>query len=79
MVSPFLRIPMSFSINRLTALAVICYIDLLFFPYYQVIIIPYSLPVAVIGLLECRRIIVPPKTKNMLIITSLFMSLSVTA
>ena len=79
MVSPFLRIPMSFSINRLTALAVICYIDLLFFPYYQVIIIPYSLPVAVIGLLECRRIIMPPKTKNMLIITSLFMSLSVTA
>lgn len=65
--------------GRLTALAIICYVDLLFFPYFQKIIIPFSLPIAIMGLLACRRIKFPPQETNILMLVGLFMVVSVTA
>lgn len=65
--------------GRLTALAIICYVDLLFFPYFQKIIIPFSLPIALMGLLACRRITFPPQWTNILMLVGLFMVVSVTA
>jgi hypothetical protein len=41
-------------------------IDLLFFPYFQYVIMPYSLPVVLVGLLASIRISMPINFKQVL-------------
>lgn len=48
-------------------LAVLAYIDLLFFPYFQAFIIPFSLPLIVVGMLAMGKVTLPSHT-----ITSFF-------
>lgn len=54
-------------------LAVIAYIDLLFFPYFQVIIIPLSLPLILVGIMAIGKVAFPPKTITPIFIVSILM------
>lgn len=57
----FLRIKKKFWICNLALLA---FIDLLFFPYFQVIIIPFSLPMILTVILLMGKASFPPTTRN---------------
>lgn len=57
-------------------LAVLAYIDLLLFPYFQAIIIPLSLPLILAGTVVIGKATFPPKTKTPLVVLAFFMVVS---
>lgn len=59
-------------------LAIIAYVDLLFFPYFQVIIVPFSLPLIFVGIVVMQRVRFPPQDKAILFLLAFFMVMSVT-
>lgn len=60
----------------LLVLAVFCYIDLLFLPYFQLVILPISLPMVFLGLLTSKAILLPKHFQTFFLIIALFMILS---
>lgn len=57
-------------------LAVVTYIDLLFFPYFQVFIIPLSLPLIIVGIVVIGKAAFPPKTITPIYFISILMAMS---
>jgi len=62
--------------NIATLIAIIAYIDLLFLPYFQAVIIPYSLPLVLVGIFLMGKVMFPPNTKVAIFCLALLMVVS---